>query len=234
MTHDALLLAAGIGQRLHPYTETVPKPMIEIAGKPILQHNVELVARHGIRDIVINLHHLPNVIRSWFGNGATWGVRIEYLEEQELLGTAGTVRAIEAEAADPLCVIYGDNITGCDLTAMKSAHSKSGSIATVAVHRRENPTSSGMALIDDNETITGFIEKPSDDEVISHWVSAGVMLLSHEALGMIGPDDVDIGRDLLPRLAANARVKAFRIHDDVVWIDTIADLDRANDGGSDR
>ncbi len=90
----AVILAAGKGERLSEITQSIPKPMIEFKGKPLLQHNIELCKRYGIEDIFINLHHLPDRITKYFGDGERFGVKIKYSYEEELLGTAGAVRKI--------------------------------------------------------------------------------------------------------------------------------------------
>src|ERR1700676_2990811 len=114
----AFVLAAGEGRRLRPLTERVPKPMIEIRGRPILEHNVRLLVRHGFDDITINTHYLPDVVTAHFGDGRKFGARISYSHEDELLGTAGALNAVRARFDETFAVLYGDNLTTCDLSRL--------------------------------------------------------------------------------------------------------------------
>ena len=102
----AMILSAGEGTRLRPLTERIPKPMIPIAGRPILEHNIRLLAKHGIRELVINLHHCPDVVTDYFGDGHAWGVSITYSYEPVLLGTAGAVKKVEALFDSTFLVVY--------------------------------------------------------------------------------------------------------------------------------
>ena len=106
---QAVILAAGKGERLGAITQVIPKPMIKIAGKPILEHNILMCKKNGVEEILINLHHLPHVIKNYFGNGEKWGVSISYKYEPKLLGTSGTVSNYKDFLKKPFFVIYGDN-----------------------------------------------------------------------------------------------------------------------------
>ena len=110
-----MLLAAGLGTRLRPMTETVPKCMISIAGKPLLEHNIGVLRDYGVTDLVINLHHLPQLVIDHFGDGERFGIRIKYSLEPELLGTAGGVKKVEPFFDGPFFVWYGDNLSTCRL-----------------------------------------------------------------------------------------------------------------------
>ncbi len=271
---NALLLAAGEGTRLRPLTEKLPKPMIPIAGKPILQHNVELLARHGIREIAINLHHCPEVVRSHFGDGSRFGVSITYSYEPELLGTAGAVKKLESffqdttksviarsdperaervEGCDeaipklergdcfaslamtranqsPFLVLYGDNLIHCDLHRLLAFHQERAGIATLALHYRDDVTHSGVVTLDGNDRVLQFVEKPRADQIPSHWVNAGVLVLEPKVLDHI-PAGVpsDFGKDILPHLLEQGeRLYGYRLTGDegIRWIDTLEDLRR--------
>ena len=112
----AVILAAGKGERLGNITQRIPKPMIPINGKPILEYNIELCKKNGIDEIFINLHHLPHKIKKYFGDGSRFGVRIKYKYEAEILGTAGGVKNFQEDlGTDPFFVLYGDNLIDMDL-----------------------------------------------------------------------------------------------------------------------
>ena len=112
----AMILAAGRGTRLRPLTDTCPKPMIPIAGKPLLEYVIRLLARHGFDQLMINLYHLPQLVQDYFGDGSKWNVHIAYSLEEELLGTAGAVARVADFLDEPFVLYYGDNLCNVDLT----------------------------------------------------------------------------------------------------------------------
>ena len=225
----ALILAAGEGSRLRPFTDRVAKPMLEVGGLPILEHNVRLAAQHGITDLVINLHHRPEAIVDHFGDGSKFGVAIRYSHEPVLLGTAGALnpfRAFFAEAT--FAVLYGDNLTTCDLSAVIARHRATQAVATIALFHREDPAASGIVALDDAGFVTRFLEKPQPEEIFSRWVNAGILVLEPAALDAValhGPSD--FGRDVLPELLARGqRVAGYTMSEELWWIDSPADYQR--------
>jgi len=226
----AMLLAAGRGTRLRPMTETISKCMVEIAGKPILEHNVERLRGFGVTDIVINLHYLPEAVMNHFGDGSRFGVRILYSHEPELLGTAGAVKKVAAFFDAPFFVWYGDNLSTCRLDRLREFHEAKGGIATLALHYREDPTQSGIVGLDEDDRVTRFLEKPCAEQVFSHWVSAGILALEPRALEAIAADEaVDFGRDVFPLLLEKGEaIYGYRMGEDerLWWIDTFADYQR--------
>jgi NDP-sugar pyrophosphorylase family protein len=225
----ALLLAAGHGQRLGQLTAERPKPMIEIGGKPILQHNVELVARAGIRDITINLHHHAQTIREYFGDGSALGVSIEYLDEPVLLGTAGTARCVATQMqGDDLAIVYADNLSTIDLRALVAFHRTKDADATIALYHRDDVRASGVAKIGGNDRVTAFVEKPSLAQACAGWVNAGYLLFrSHLLAAVPGAAPLDLSRDVMPALIAQGRrLYGYRMTESLWWIDTPADYER--------
>ena len=226
----ALLLAAGEGSRLRPLTEKLPKPMISLSGKPILEHNIELLVHHDIREIAINLHHYSEVVTDHFGDGSRFGVRITYSYEPELLGTAGAVKKLESHFQDTFLVIYSDNWIDCDLKRLLSFHHDHAGMATIVLHHRDDVSNSGVVAIDSKDRITRFVEKPKSSEILSHWVNAGVLVLEPKVLKYI-PTGIpsDFGKEILPHLLEQgAELYGYRIRDSerIWWIDTPADLER--------
>jgi len=212
----AIILAAGKGERLKDITQTLPKPMIEFRGKPILQHNIELCKKYGIEDIYINIHHLPEKITNYFGDGKKFGVSIKYSYETELLGTAGAVKKIAKEfwniqklqdsnipllqSSDPFFVIYGDNFSNYDLNLLIEKQQETNSSCVIGFHYREDTSHSGVAEFDKDGKILRFIEKPKEGETESHWVNAGVYLLNSSTLDLISDGFFDFGKDIFPLL----------------------------------
>jgi mannose-1-phosphate guanylyltransferase len=226
----AMLLAAGQGTRLRPLTETVPKCMVALANKPVLEYNIEWLRRYGVVDLVINLFHLPDVVMDYFGDGSRWGVHITYSLESEMLGTAGGVRNVADLFDSPFFVWYGDNLSTCDLHNLYAFHRAKGGVATIALYYRKDPTASGIVGLDAQDRITRFLEKPRPEQVFSHWVNAGILLLEPQVLEAIPPDgSPDFGRDVFPALlAAGERIYGYRLtqEEGLWWIDTADDLDR--------
>ena len=226
----ALVLAAGTGERLRPLTADRPKPMIEIGGKPVLQYNLELLARAGITDVVVNLHYRPDAVRDYFGDGSAFGLNLTYEYEPELLGTAGAVRnvALKWRGGDAFVVAYGDNLSTIDLRALVAAHRDKNSDLTVALYRRDDPGSSGIAALDDDDRIVRFLEKPGKEEIFSRWVNAGYLVASPsviEAIPQRAPSD--LGRDVLPALLGRgAALYGYRMTESLWWIDSLEDYHR--------
>jgi len=197
----AVLLAAGRGTRLRPLTDELPKVMIPIAGKPILEHHVQHLARAGIGEIFINLHHLPERITAYFGDGKNWGVNIRYSFEPEILGTAGAIKKLESElSGSPFLVVYGDNYSEFDFADFISWSEKFTGMGTIAVSKKENVAGCGVVEIGSGDQIIRFLEKPALNEVISHWVNDGIYRLSGDILDYIPDGYSDFGHDIFPEV----------------------------------
>jgi len=227
---QAMLLAAGLGTRLRPLTDRVPKCLVPVGGRPLLEHTLELLRGYGVTDIVINVHHLAEVVRGHFGDGSRWGVRVRYSHEDTLLGTAGAVKHAAAWFSGPFFVWYGDNLSTCRLDRLWEFHRACGGIATIALFHRPDPAQSGIVALDDDGRIRRFLEKPQPDEIFSHWISAGVLVVEPPLLDAIPPGQfVDFGRDVFPALLARgAALYGYRMSADegLWWIDRPEDLDR--------
>lgn len=222
----AIVLAAGKGSRLHDQTITVPKPMLAVGGQPVLAHNIAWLRQHGITDLTLNLHHLPQVIRDYFGDGSAHGVRIAYSYEEHLLGTAGAVRRIVDDLwgglAEPCLIVYGDNRMAFALPALLAAHAAHPDAAvTIAVYPKEDVSQSGIVLHDGDGRITRFIEKPPPLR-LSNLVNAGLYVLSPAALPYLPPGRAsDFGHDIFPAmLAAGAPLYACACPGTLIAIDT--------------
>lgn len=234
----AMILAAGEGTRLRPLTNNIPKPMMLVSGKPLLHHVIEHAARHGIRDFVINLHYRPETVTDYFGDGTRLGVTISYSYEPMLLGTAGAIKKVK-ESFDATCLLlYGDNLTSCDITRLCEFHSRTRGAISVALFERNNVSQSGVAELD-GDRIVRFVEKPLANETSSRWVSAGILVVEPEVFDLI-PDDQpsDFGRDIFPALLTSGRsIYGYRMGADerLWWIDTPQDYERVctmwNGGG---
>jgi mannose-1-phosphate guanylyltransferase len=198
----AMLLAAGLGTRLRPLTYELPKPMVPILGRPVMEHIARLLARHGFDDVIANLHYFPDLIRDHFGDGSRQGIKLVYSYEEELLGTAGGVRNVRDHfRGETFLVISGDALTDIDLTAFHKAHKEKGGIATLALKRVDDPSQLGVVIVDDEGRIQGFQEKPAPGEELSNVGNCGIYMFEPEIFDYF-PDktEVDFALDVFPAL----------------------------------
>lgn len=223
----ALILAAGAGSRLGDSAAGVAKPMIRIAGEPLLQRNLRLLRDAGVRHVVINLHKHGDQISEYFGRGDRFGVEIAYSQEPTLLGTAGA-----ALFARPLLgygnvyIVYGDNLSTINLRALAQTHKEKRSSLTMALYQRPDARASGAARLDAADRIVDFVEKPATNARHGGWVNAGYYVMSPTVFDHISPSTPDdFARDVIPRLLARrSPVYGYRMTEGLWWIDTPEDL----------
>jgi mannose-1-phosphate guanylyltransferase len=201
----AFLLAAGVGSRLRPITDTIPKCMVSIGGQPLVDIWLDAFDRAGVDEVTVNLHHLPDVVRHHFDVRAG-SPAVRTIFEPELLGSAGTLAANKAWVAgeEMFLACYADNLTDFDLRSLVKAQRADNAIATLAVFHSERPSAGGVVELDAVGTVIGFTEKPS--QPVSDLVNAGMYAFHPRVLDEIsGPPPRDIGYDLLPRLVGRAK-----------------------------
>lgn len=226
-----MLLAAGLGTRLRPLTNSIPKCMVPVAAKPVLQHNVEWLRSWGVVDLVVNLHVHPEAVTDYFGDGGVFGVNIRYSYEPELLGTAGSLAPVQQFFGDePFWVVYADNLINCDLSRLFRLHVTKQATLTMALFWRDDVSASGVVGLEDDGRIVTFREKPSPQQVLSHWVNAGLLLCEPGVLQFIPAEHPsDFGHDVLPALLeAGEPMYGYTMGpgEGLYWIDTLADLQR--------
>ncbi len=215
-----VLMAGGEGSRLRPLTSRRPKPLAPVAGKPVMEHIIALLRRHGITEIVATLHYLADEVESYFDNGADFGVTMEYVVEDTPLGTAGAVKmADKLLAGETFLVISGDALTDIDLTALIEHHKREQNDVTIALQRVTNPLEFGVVVTDENGRITRFLEKPSWGEVFSDTINTGIYVLEPGILErMIRGRNYDFSKDLFPdMLRDGAKLGGYII--DAYWTD---------------
>ena len=201
----AFLLAAGVGSRLRPITDTIPKCMVPIDGQPMLDIWLDAFDRAGVDEVLVNLHHLPDVVRDHLDARADTPI-VHTFFEPELVGSAGTLAANRAwvEGEDLFLACYADNLTDFDLSSLVKAHQEHGAIATLTVFHSERPSAGGVMELDATGTVVGFEEKPAHP--VSDLVNAGMYAFRPSVLDELGgPTPLDIGYDLLPRLVGRAK-----------------------------
>jgi mannose-1-phosphate guanylyltransferase len=203
----AMVLAAGLGTRLRPLTNEFPKPMVPVLDRPVMAHILDLLSKHGLEDVIANLHYFPDTIRSYFGES------ISYRLEDELLGTAGGVRGCaEFFGDEAFLVISGDALTDIDLGAFIARHRQSGGIATLAVKKVADTREYGVVLHDSSGRITGFQEKPDPEEALSDLGNCGIYIFEPQIFDYF-PDRpfVDWANDVFPALLEHD--VQFHIHE---------------------
>jgi len=201
----AFLLAAGLGTRLRPITDTVPKCMLAIDGRPLLDIWLDEFDRAGVEEVLVNLHYLPDVVRRHLA-ARTGTPAVRTFFEPELLGSAGTLAANRDWVAgeDMFLACNADNLTDFDLSSLIQAHREHGAIATLTVFHSDRPSAGGVVELDAAGLVTGFTEKPS--QPVSDLVNAGMYAFRPALLDELdGPPPHDIGYDLLPGLVGRAR-----------------------------
>ena len=209
----AVVMAGGRGERLRPLTDTVPKPMVKVAGRPILERIVLHLVSFGIRRIFLSVNYLAEKIEKHFDNGSAYGCSIEYLRERMPLGTGGSLALLHEKPADPILVLNGDLITQCDVGMMLAHHCQGGYMATMGIHEYVHDVP--YAVVDVREgRLTRVVEKPT----VRWLTNAGIYVLSPALLERIPKDTAsgipDLFEDCLER---GEPVGAFHIEDD--WVD---------------
>jgi mannose-1-phosphate guanylyltransferase len=230
----AMILAAGKGTRVQPITYTIPKPLIPILQKPVMEFLVDLLRDHGFNDIMVNVSHLAQEIESYFHDGQRFGVNIGYSFEGSIsdrgelvgkaLGSAGGMKRIQDFAPffdDTFVVLCGDALIDLDLTAAVKWHREKGSLATVvmkSVPKQEVP-SYGVVVTDKDGKIKAFQEKPSIEEALSNDINTGIYIFEPEIFNYIPSDEeYDIGSQLFPKLVEMG-APFYGISMDFQWVD---------------
>jgi mannose-1-phosphate guanylyltransferase/phosphomannomutase len=201
----AVVMAGGEGSRLRPMTANQPKPLLPVANRPLMEHVLRLLRRHGFSETVVTVQFLASLVRTYFGDGEDLDMALRYATEETPLGTAGSVKnAQEALSDDTFLVISGDALTDIDLTALVAAHREKGSLVTVCLARRPDPLEFGIVITDDDARIERFLEKPTWGQVFSDTVNTGIYVVEPEVLDRVpAGEPVDWAADVFPQLLAD-------------------------------
>ena len=197
-------MAGGEGSRLRPMTANQPKPLLPVVNRPLMEHVLRLLRRHGTTDTVVTVQFLASLVRTYFGDGDELGMNLSYATEQTPLGTAGSVKNAEAALSDDtFLVISGDALTDIDLTALAQAHRAKGSLVTVCLARRPDPLEFGIVITDADDRIERFLEKPTWGQVFSDTVNTGIYVMEPEVFRHVPAGRaVDWSADVFPALLA--------------------------------
>jgi mannose-1-phosphate guanylyltransferase len=221
----AFLLAAGEGTRLRPITNSIPKCLVPICGKPMLGIWLELCRRSGIDEVLVNLHAHADAVRRFLSEH-DFGVNVRISEEPVLLGSAGTLFANRqwVEPEPYFWVFYADVLTNMDLGAMRVCHERSGMAATLGVYNVPDPSRCGIAQVDEHGIVHKFVEKPATP--MGSLAFSGVMIMCREVIRQLPTTaPTDLGFEVIPRLGG--RMVAYRIREYLLDIGTMANYERA-------
>ncbi len=222
----AVILAGGKGTRLKPYSTVFPKPLMPIGDMPILEIIIRQLKEQGLKDIVIAVGHLGELIMNFFGDGSKLGVNIRYSREEQPLGTAGGLGLIRTELKDTFLMVNGDTLTTLNFTDLVDYHKKNKAILTIALKQRDSYIDFGIAELDDSHSLTGYIEKPS----IQNMVSMGVYVCEPQVM-----EYIEVGKrldfpDLVKTLIAEGEpVKGFVFEGYWLDIGRPDDYEKANE-----
>jgi mannose-1-phosphate guanylyltransferase len=219
---QAVVLVGGEGRRLRPLTDTRPKPMMSLVDRPFVAHQIDLLRRHGIDDVIFSCGYRPDALRAHFGDGDSSGVRLRYVVDPEPLGTAGAIR----NAADllddaPFLVLNGDILTDLDIEALSARHRETGATGTIVLTPVDDPSAFGLVRLFDDGSVEAFVEKPAPEALRPgepFRINAGTYLLDHAVLERIPAGRAcSIEREIFPALAADGVLHGFP--SDAYWRD---------------
>lgn len=216
----AVIIAGGLGTRLRPLTYNTPKPIVPVANRPFVVHQIEHLVKHGVDEVILNLHYLSHEIKKALDDGKQWGIKIHYSVEEHPLGTAGAVKNAEKFFDDgPMVIFNGDVLTDINISKVVNFHREKAATVTLTLTEVEDPTAFGLILTDKDGRVTDFIEKPSWDMVSAKTINAGIYVVDPKIF-----DDVPAGkphsfeRELYPALLEKGE-PIFGYLSKAYWID---------------
>ncbi|MFA5878850.1 MAG: HAD-IIIA family hydrolase [Candidatus Margulisiibacteriota bacterium] len=222
---QAVILAGGKGTRLGNLTEEIPKPLVKICNKTILEYQIANLVKNGITDVILLVGYLSNKIKDYFQDGQKFGVNITYFEEKELLGTAGAFYFIKDRLDQNFIALYGDVIFDLDFTRFQIFHEAKNALASLLVHPNNHPYDSDLIMLDQDAVITGFIKKNEPRDFYYHnLVNAGAFILNRDILQFIEPNKKqDLEKDLFSKAIPTNRVYAYKTSE---YIKDMGTMDR--------
>ncbi len=222
----AIVCCGGQGTRLRPYTYSIPKPMLPLGRKPILEYVLRHLRANGVSEVTLTVGYLKEQIISHFGNGSAVGMKVAYSEEEGELGTAGSIVGLAGKFGhEPFIVQMGDHLSRLNIKAMAEFHKKQGGMATIALKRTGVPLEYGIAKVNEKNRITAFEEKP----IVRNFVNSGVYIFSPDIFDYIKAGE-DFAKNVFPRLLAQKQQINSYIFDDY-WLDIgrPADYEKVNE-----
>lgn len=220
----AVILCGGRGSRLRPITQEIPKPLIPVHGKALIEHLIELFKKYDIKEIILSVGYKKEKVKEYFGNGARWGVNINYIEESEEvpLGTAGPLKKGRALLTETFIVTNGDELKDINLEEMYELHKENGALATIALTTVPDPSNYGVAELSGSR-ILRFIEKPPKDKAPSNLINSGLYIFEPDVLNLIPDGFAMLEKDVFPIVAHEGKLVGYPFSGQ--WFDT-GNIDR--------
>ena len=223
--NPVVLMVGGLGTRLRPLTNKIPKPLIKVGSKPVLETIIESFADQGFTNIFLCIRYMGEHIRDYFGDGSRWGVDITYLEESEPLGTAGALSLLPDQPSEPLIVMNGDLLTKVDFVRLLEFHKNQGFCATMAMREYSHQIPYGVLELNEGYKLKALVEKP----VQRHYVNAGIYILEPDALKSVPNEPFDMPTLFDQLISEEQSVGCFPLRDYWIDIGRLDDLEKAHD-----
>jgi NDP-sugar pyrophosphorylase family protein len=220
----ALILAGGKGTELRPITYEIPKHMIPIKGRPILEYQIDLLRKHDVRDIILSIGYLGSKIKEYFGDGSKFGVKITYVEEDEPHGTAGAVKMAAPLLDETFLILNGHNLVNIDIGSLYEFHKDRNAIVTIALKTKSDAGGFGVAQMEGSR-ITNFVEKPKKPE--SNLINAGVYVAEPSIFEFIGKGKISLEKDVFPKISSEKKLLGFPFSDQWFCIKDEKDYEEA-------
>lgn len=218
MSPKAFVLAGGKGTRLRPITYEIPKPLVPLQNKPILEHVIDLLRAYDVRDIVISIGYLGEKIKEYFHDEKRLGVKMTFVEEQEELGTGGPLRLAKNLLKETFIMVNGDNLLNIDLYKMYQFHTETRATATIALTTVDDPSNYGVAVLEGNK-IVKFVEKPRREDAPSKLINTGLYILEPKIIDLVPPSGCSfIEREVFPKIAERGELYGYLFSGQ--WFDT--------------
>ncbi|MBU1112038.1 MAG: nucleotidyltransferase family protein [Nanoarchaeota archaeon] len=209
MIDTAIILAGGLGTRLRPLTLETPKPLLSINGKPIVEHTINQLKKHGVKNVILSIGYMADQIKEHFGNGKKFGINISYHIENEPLGTGGAVKAAAANLSGPFILAWGDNLMDINYSKMCQEFSGNKTKIIMALTPREDVENFGVAQLEGRK-ISFFVEKPKREEAPTNLINAGAFVVNPDVLKRLPKGKSSIEKDLFENLAYLGQVSAYQ------------------------
>ena len=213
----AIIFCGGGGTRLRPLTYKLPKPMVPLQGRTVLEHLFDLFKKYGIRDIILTTCYLKEKMRDYFGDGKKFGMNIEYVEEKDLLGTANHISLASKYLKETFFVSNGDELKDIDLDNMLKKHRQTKAIVTLALREVPDPSHYGVVKLG-GDKILEFVEKPKKEEAPSNFISAGFYIMEPKVLDYIPKSYAMLEKEVFPKLAKEGKLYGYKFKGQ--WFDT--------------
>jgi len=228
---DALVLAGGRGERLKPLTNDIPKPLVEIQGKPIIQWQIEMLRANGIKNIFLSVGYMADKIKWAIGNGERFGVRVSYVVEDEPMGTAGPLWLMKIQNQLPrksFVMCNGDELKDINISEMLKSHKRNQALVTIALTQIDDPRDWGVVRVIDDR-ITEFVEKPTIEQAPSRMINSGFYIIEPEIADLVPPRKTSIEREIFPQIADQSRLYGFRFNGQWFPTDTLERIEKAKE-----